>query len=100
MSARAVAFGGDLLYVAMKDANPSQLKSQSVDYGTMIHSQLMLKKQGGVALDPAKQGMVNRYLNEGTDKVVLRGLLKDIWLHSLRELLYSHIYIYTHFIFG
>ncbi|KAE9384889.1 hypothetical protein BT96DRAFT_950244 [Gymnopus androsaceus JB14] len=95
VSVRAVAFGGDPLYVAMKDANRLQLKSQSVDYGTMIHSQLMLKKQGGVALDPAKQGMVNRYLNEGTDKVVLRGLLKDIWLHSLHELLYSHIYMYT-----
>ena len=59
MSARAVAFGGDPLYVAMKDANPLQLKSQSVNYGTMIHSQLMLKKQGGVAFDLVKQGMVN-----------------------------------------
>ncbi|KAE9405475.1 hypothetical protein BT96DRAFT_988510 [Gymnopus androsaceus JB14] len=85
VSARAIAFGGDPLYVAMKDANPSQLKSQSVNYGTMIHSQLMLKKQGGVALNLVKQGMVNQYLNEGTDKVVLCGLLKDIWLHSLRE---------------
>ncbi|KAE9386992.1 hypothetical protein BT96DRAFT_948701 [Gymnopus androsaceus JB14] len=96
VSACAVAFGGDPLYVTMKDANPLQLKSQSVDYGTMIHSQLMLKKQGGVALNPAKQGMVNQYLNKGTDKVVLHGLLKDIWLHSLHELLYSHYICEVH----
>lgn len=44
-SGQAIAFGGDLLYVAMRDANPSQLKNQSTDYGVMFHTQLMLKKQ-------------------------------------------------------
>ena len=88
-SGQAIAFGGDPLYVAMRDANPSHLKNQSIDYGAMFHTQLMLKKQGGVGLDPAKQALVNRYTDNATDKVVLRGILKDVLLQSLRE---SHIH--------
>ena len=71
MSARAIAFGCDPLYVDVKEANASHIKAQSVDYGAMFHTQLMLKKQGGIALDPAKQVMVNRYKDSGTDKTVL-----------------------------
>lgn len=85
-SSNAVAFGGDPLYVAMKEVYPSQLKSQTVDYGSMIHTQYMAKQQNGVGLDPTTQALVNQYKGEGTDKVALRRLLKDIWLHSLRKL--------------
>ncbi|KAJ3780711.1 hypothetical protein GGU10DRAFT_380302 [Lentinula aff. detonsa] len=86
VSALAVPWGADPLYVAMRDANPAQVTAQAVDYGTMFHSQLMLQKQGGLGLDPVKQGLVNRFVDDGTDKVVLRGLLKDVLLLSLREI--------------
>ncbi|KAJ3792263.1 hypothetical protein GGU11DRAFT_760902 [Lentinula aff. detonsa] len=86
VSALAVPWGADPLYVAMRDANPAQVTAQAVNYGTMFHSQLMLQKQGGLGLDPVKQGLVNRFVDDGTDKVVLRGLLKDVLLLSLREI--------------
>ncbi|KAJ3711461.1 hypothetical protein DFJ43DRAFT_1161736 [Lentinula guzmanii] len=85
VSALAVPWGADPLYVAMRDANPAQVTAQAIDYGTMFHSQLMLQKQGGLGLDPVKQGLVNRFVDDGTDKVVLRGLLKDVLLLSLQE---------------
>lgn len=69
----------------MRDANPAHVKGQAVDYGTMFHSELMLQNQGGNVLDPVKQALVNRFVDDGTDKVVLRGLLKDILLLSLRK---------------
>ena len=62
ISACAVAFGGDPLYLAMKDANPAHLKSQSVDYGMLIHTQLMEKKLGGAGLDFAKAKVINTKL--------------------------------------
>ncbi|KAJ3816205.1 hypothetical protein F5880DRAFT_1619635 [Lentinula raphanica] len=85
VSALAVPWGSDPLYAAMRDTNPAQITAQAVDYGTMFHSQLMLQNQAGAALDPAKQALVNRYVDEGTDKNVLRGLLKDVLLMSLRQ---------------
>lgn len=97
---QTIAWGGDPLYVGMKRTNPARIKSQCADYGSMIHNEYMLQKQGGVGLDSAKQTLVNKYKEEGTNKVVLRGLLKDLWLHSLRKFLYfilsSHLQISYH----
>lgn len=84
-STRTVAFGGDPLYLGMKNNHPSQLKSASTDYGSLIHSQLMLRKTGGTGLDLAKARVIKEYNAEGTKKTVLRRLLRDILLESLRE---------------
>ncbi|KAJ3738367.1 hypothetical protein EV360DRAFT_90566 [Lentinula raphanica] len=86
VSAQAVPWGADPLFLALRDANPAQISVQAVDYGTMFHSQLMLENQAGVSLDPAKQALVNRFVDDGTNKVVLRGLVKDVLLMSLREI--------------
>ncbi|KAJ3714518.1 hypothetical protein C8R42DRAFT_726523 [Lentinula raphanica] len=85
VSAQAVPWGSDPLYVALRNSNPAQITAQAVDYGTMFHTQLMLQDQAGAVLDPAKQALVNRFVDEGTDKEVLRGLLKDVLLMSLRD---------------
>lgn len=50
----------------------------------MIHAQLMRKKQGAL-LDPRKQKIINKYLEDKTNKATLRALVKDIWIHDLRE---------------
>lgn len=94
VTARAMAFGADPLYVAMKETNPSHLRAQLVDYGTMIHSELM-KTKGGEYLDPAKQAIVRRFNNAGNDHETLRAILKDIWLHNLSTSLRTH---YVHFL--
>ncbi|KAE9391690.1 hypothetical protein BT96DRAFT_1001057 [Gymnopus androsaceus JB14] len=85
VSARAVAFGSDPYYLGMKEDNPSQMRDQCVDYGTMIHAQLMRKKQGAL-LDPRKQKIINKYLEDKTNKATLRALVKDIWIHDLQTL--------------
>lgn len=86
VSSKATPWGGDPLFVAMRAANPSQLLGQAIDYGTMFHTEYMLMKRGGAGLDPAKQSVVNSFLAARADKVVLRRLLKDIFVWSLREL--------------
>ncbi|KAE9394149.1 hypothetical protein BT96DRAFT_943377 [Gymnopus androsaceus JB14] len=85
VSARAVAFGSDPYYLGMKEDNPLQMRDQCVDYGTMIHAQLMRKKQGAL-LDPRKQKIINKYLEDKTNKVTLRTPVKDIWIHDLQTL--------------
>ncbi|KAJ3729337.1 hypothetical protein C8R42DRAFT_715640 [Lentinula raphanica] len=85
VSAVAVPWGADPLYIAMRDANPAQITAQAVDYGSMFHNQLMVQNESSVGLDPDKQALVNRFLEDGNNKVVLRGLLKDVLLWSLRE---------------
>ncbi|KAE9391185.1 hypothetical protein BT96DRAFT_945583 [Gymnopus androsaceus JB14] len=85
ISARAVAFGSDPYYLGMKEDNPSQMRDQCIDYGTMIHTQLMRKKQG-VSLDPQKQKIINKYMGDKSNKATLRALVKDIWVHDLQTL--------------
>ncbi|KAJ3725302.1 hypothetical protein C8R42DRAFT_640187 [Lentinula raphanica] len=84
VSALAVPWGADPLYLAMRSTNPTQITTQAVDYGSMFHYQLMLQNQNGISLDPAKQALVNRFVDNSNNKAVLRGLLKDILLMSLR----------------
>ncbi|KAJ3832488.1 hypothetical protein F5878DRAFT_668904, partial [Lentinula raphanica] len=86
VSAQAIPWGGDPLYLAMRNANPAQITTQAIDYGSMFHNQLMVQNQDDVGLDPVKQALVNRFLEEGNNKEVLRALLKDILLMSLREI--------------
>ena len=83
VSAKAIAFGADPLFKAMRDAEPTHMKNQSVNYGTMIHTQLMKQLQGGDNLDPAKGILVNRFHKAGNNHELLRGILKDVWLESL-----------------
>ena len=83
MSAKVIAFGADPLFKAMRDAEPTHMKNQSVDYGTMIHTQLMKQLQGGDNLDPAKGILVNCFHKAGNNHELLRGILKDVWLESL-----------------
>ncbi|KAJ3963822.1 hypothetical protein EV361DRAFT_956580 [Lentinula raphanica] len=85
VSALAVPWGSDPLYIAMRDANPAQITAQAVDYGSMFHNQLMVQSQSNAGLDPEKQVLVNRFMEDGNNKVVLRGLLKDVLLWSLRD---------------
>lgn len=75
----------------MKNDNPSHLKSASTDYGALIRNQLILRKTGGSGLDLAKAKVIKQYNAEGTNKTVLRGLLKDVLLESLRECIVSFI---------
>ncbi|KAE9387449.1 hypothetical protein BT96DRAFT_948352 [Gymnopus androsaceus JB14] len=63
VSAQAVAFGSDPYYLSMKEDNPLQMRDQCVDYGTMIHVQLMRKKQGTL-LDPRKQKIINNNITQ------------------------------------
>lgn len=81
----AICWGADPLFLAMRAGNPSQLLGQSKDYGSMFHAQYMDMKGSGASLDPVKQAVVTRFEAEGTKKNVLRGLLKDILIWSLRK---------------
>lgn len=60
VTSRTVAFGGDPLYVGMKNTYLAQLKSQTTDYGSMIHQQYMLKQQGGVG--PTKGLVLSKHV--------------------------------------
>lgn len=90
MTPRAVAFGSDPYYLGMKEEYPTQMRDAAADYGSMIHQQLMRRKEGAT-LDPRKQRIINKYSNEKTDKTTLRALVKDIWIDDLRELRGPHL---------
>ena len=70
-------FRSDPYYLGMKEDNPLQMRYQCIDYGTMIHTQLIRKKQG-VSLNPHKQKIINKYMGDKSNKVTLRALVKDI----------------------
>ncbi|KAE9384957.1 hypothetical protein BT96DRAFT_1007529 [Gymnopus androsaceus JB14] len=85
ISAQAVAFGSDPYYLSMKEDNPLQMRDQCIDYGTMIHAQLMRKKQGTL-LNPQKQRIINKYMGDKLNKATLHASVKDIWVHNLQML--------------
>lgn len=84
MTPRAVAFESDPHYLGMKEEYATQMRDAAADYGSMIHQQLMHRKQG-TSLDPRKQRIVNKYSNDKTGKAALRALVKDIWIDDLHE---------------
>ncbi|KAJ3751628.1 hypothetical protein EV360DRAFT_76064 [Lentinula raphanica] len=53
----------------------------------MFHNQLIIQSQADVGLDSAKQVLINHFMEDSTDKIVFQGLLKDVLLMSLREIL-------------
>ncbi|KAJ3817433.1 hypothetical protein F5880DRAFT_1618279 [Lentinula raphanica] len=71
----------------MRDANPAQISTQAINDKSMFHNQLMIQSQADVGLNPAKQVLINRFMEDGTDKIVFQGLLKDVLLMSLGEIL-------------
>ncbi|KIK64655.1 hypothetical protein GYMLUDRAFT_240628 [Collybiopsis luxurians FD-317 M1] len=81
VTAKAVQWGGDELFEGMRNANASALKVQSVDYGTMIHTQYMRLQQDNL-LPPEKQKFIDRYSDQ---KSWLCTAFKDILVLLLCE---------------
>lgn len=86
VSMSAVTWGGDPLFIAMRAENPSQIFGQATDYGAMFHNQYIAMKGSGPVLDPAKSAVITGFNGGNVKKIELRGLLKDVWILSLREL--------------
>lgn len=80
----AMLWGADPFFLEMRTTNPSQVLGQCIDYGAMFHTAYMAMN-GQVGLDPAKQAVMTGFDAGGTDKTILRKLLKDVFILLLRK---------------
>lgn len=69
----------------MRKSNPTQLRAQAVDYGTMIHVELMKEREGDVRLSDEVEAILKEYAVDDRGHA-LRALFRQILINDLSKL--------------
>lgn len=80
VSAKAVLWVGDELGVDVRNNNPSHIKTQSIDFGTMFHAALMARNENHL-IAPEIQSIIAGYTE--TDRSSERSTMTKLLMTDL-----------------